>query len=102
MELFLTDEEANRLIKMFKQALKKYNIQLKEIDQGEILLHGIGNIKNGEFRLIYKISPENKVINFIECKYNYCLFRININNNFHKNTDGTRIQGNWINIFSEE
>ena len=34
MELFLTDEEANRLIKMFKQALKKYNIQLKEIDQG--------------------------------------------------------------------
>ena len=102
MELFLTDEEANRLIKMFKQALKKYNIQLKEIDQGEILLHGIGNIKNGEFRLIYKISPENKVINFIECKYNYCLFRININNNFHKNADGTRVQGNRINIFSEE
>lgn len=102
MELFLTDEEANRLIKMFKQALKKYNIQLEEFDKGEILLHCIGNISNEEFRLIYKISPENKVINFIERKYNYCLFRININNNFHKNADGTRIQGNRINIFSEE
>jgi hypothetical protein len=102
MELFLTDEDANRLIKMFKQTLKKYNIQLKEYDQGELLLHGIGGVKNGEFRLIYKFSPENKVINFIECKYNYCLFRININNSFHKNADGTRIQGNRINIFSEE
>ena len=102
MELFLTDEEANRLMKMFKQALQKYNIQLKEYDRGEILLHGIGGVKNGEFRLIYKLSPESKVINFIECKYNYCLFRININNNFHKNADGTRIQGNRINIFSKE
>ena len=72
MELFLTDEEANRLIKMLKQTLKKYNIQLKEIDKGEILLHEFGGVKNGEFRLIYKISPESKVINFIECKYNYC------------------------------
>ncbi|WP_455224615.1 DUF6978 family protein [Granulicatella sp.] len=102
MELILTDEDANRLIKMFKQTLKKYNIQLKENDQGEILLHGIGNKKNGEFRFIYKLSSENKVINFIECKYNYCLFRININNSFHKNSDGTRVQGNRINIFSEE
>ena len=102
MELILTDEDANRLIKMFKQTLKKYNIQLKENDQGEILLHGIGNKKNGEFRFIYKLSPDNKVINFIECKYNYCLFRININNSFHKNSDGTRVQGNRINIFSEE
>lgn len=102
MELILTDEDANRLIQMFKQALKKYNIQLKESDQGEILLHGIGSKKNGEFRLIYKLSPENKVINFIECKYNYCLFRININNSFRKNSDGTRVQGNRINIFSEE
>ena len=102
MELFLTDEEANRLIKMLKQTLKKYNIQLKEIDKGEILLHEFGGVKNGEFRLIYKISPESKVINFIECKYNYCLFRININNNFHKNADGKRIQGNRINIFSEK
>ena len=72
MELILTDEDADRLIQMFKQTLKKYNIQLKENDQGEILLHGIGSKKNGEFRLIYKLSPENKVINFIECKYNYC------------------------------
>lgn len=102
MELFLTDEEANRLIKMLKQTLKKYNIQLKEYDKGEILLHEFGGVKNGEFRLIYKISPESKVINFIECKYNYCLFRININNNFHKNADGKRIQGNRINIFSEK
>ena len=102
MELLLSDEEANRLINMLKQTLKKYNIQLKEYDKGEILLHGFGGVKNGEFRLIYKISPENKVINFIECKYNYCLFRININNNFHKNADGTRIQGNRINIFSKE
>lgn len=102
MELFLTDEEANRLINMLKQTLKKYNIQLEETDKGEILLHEFGGVKNGEFRLIYKISPESKVINFIECKYNYCLFRININNNFHKNADGTRIQGNRINIFSEE
>ena len=102
MELILTDEDASKLIKIFKQTLKKYNIQLKENDQGEILLHGIGNKKNGEFRLIYKLSPENKVINFIECKYNYCLFRININNSFHKNSDGTRVQGNRINIFSEE
>lgn len=102
MELLLSDEEANRLINMLKQTLKKYNIQLKEYDKGEILLHGFGGVKNGEFRLIYKLSPQNKVINFIECKYNYCLFRININNNFHKNADGTRIQGNRINIFSKE
>lgn len=33
--------------------------------------------------------------------YHYTLLRINLNNSFHKNADGTKIFGNRINIFSE-
>lgn len=102
MELELNDKEAQRLIKMLKQAFQKYNIQLKETDHGEIKFVGFGGVKNGEFKLIYKCSPENKVFQFMECKYYYTLFRINLNSNFHKNADGTRVYGNRINIFSEE
>ena len=92
MELELNDKEAQRLIKMLKQALQRYNIQLKETDHGEIKFVGFGGVKNGEFKLIQ----------FMECKYYYTLFRINLNSNFHKNADGTRVYGNRINIFSEE
>ncbi|MBS4762148.1 hypothetical protein KG089_05365 [Carnobacteriaceae bacterium zg-ZUI252] len=102
MELFLTDKEAERLIKMLKKAVEKYNIIIKLGDTGTLTFCGLGGEKNGIFKMHYKFTKNNKVFHFMECQYNYTLFRVNLNNAFHKNADGSKVFGNRINIFSEK
>ena len=87
MELYLTDKEAQDLLSILKVIFEKHNKTIKEEE------HTSGDIKiqstTGEkFILSYKYSLRSKVFNFREVRYNHTLFRININNNFHKNADG--------------
>lgn len=101
MELYLTDKEAQDLLSILKVIFEKHNKIIKEDE------HTSGDIKiqstTGEkFILSYKYSLRSKVFNFREVRYNHTLFRININNNFHKNADGEIVRGNRINIFSEQ
>lgn len=101
MELYLTDKEAQDLLSILKVIFEKHNKTIKEDE------HTSGDIKiqstTGEkFILSYKYSLRSKVFNFREVRYNHTLFRINLNNNFHKNADGEIVRGNRINIFSEQ
>ncbi|MGX7096392.1 DUF6978 family protein [Gemella bergeri] len=101
MELYLTDEEAQSLLKMMKFVFERHNKTIRENEKtnGNILIQ---SSTGEEFVLSYKYSHRNKVFNFRETKYNYTLFRINLNNSFHKNANGEKIHGNRINIFSEQ
>ncbi|MCZ0717868.1 DUF6978 family protein [Aerococcus kribbianus] len=98
-ELFINDAEANRLIKMLKTLFNEHGISIHENCEGEIPIKGSDS---DYFLLNYRITPAKTVLNFRECRYNYSLLRININDSFHKNADGSRIHGPRINIFSEE
>ena len=98
-ELLINDDEAKRLITLIKYVFNKHNKVLGENSQGEVKLIGSGN---ESFILNYRYTQRSKVIHLRESKYNYTLLRINLNNSFHKNSDGNKIFGNRINIFSEE
>lgn len=98
-ELLINDDEAKRLINLIKSVVNKHNKVLGKDSQGEVRLIGSGN---DSFILNYRYTQRSKVIHLREAKYNYTLLRINLNNNFHKNSDGSKVFGNRINIFSEE
>ncbi|ERK57701.1 hypothetical protein HMPREF1983_01026 [Gemella bergeri ATCC 700627] len=85
----------------FKFIFEKHNRTIREDEKthGDILIQSTNGDK---FILSYKYSLRNKVFNFRETKYNYTLFRVNLNNSFHKNANGEKIKGNRINIFSEQ
>lgn len=98
-EILINDEEAQQLIKMLKSVIENVNGTLKYGDTGAINL--ISN-DGYHFQINYYYSARKKNFNFRELKHNYSLIRINLDNNFHKNADGTKIAGNRINIFSEK
>lgn len=101
MELYLTDKEAQDLLSILKVIFEKHNKTIKEDERtsGDIKIQSTTGEK---FILSYKYSLRSKVFNFREVRYNHTLFRINLNNNFHKNADGEIVRGNRINIFSEQ
>ncbi|MCW6680839.1 hypothetical protein NHG33_06510 [Aerococcaceae bacterium NML130460] len=98
-EILINNEEAQRLIKMIKTVIESVNGTIREGDTG--VINFIGS-DNHSFQMKYYYSSRKKTFNFRELKHNYNLIRINLDNNFHKNSDGTKISGNRINIFSEE
>lgn len=101
MELQLTDSEAEKLLNMLKVIIENHKNTIKENEntQGDIL---IGSSSKEKFILSYKYSLRSKVFNLRETNYNHTLVRINLNSNFHKNADGSKVYGNRINIFSEQ
>lgn len=98
-ELLLTNEQAKELIQLFKKIAKAHNATLTNNSKRSIDIVGMNQTR---FILDYIYSDSNKVFNFREYFHNYALFRINLNNKFHKNADGTKIFGNRINHFSAE
>lgn len=100
MELLLTDAEAEHLTRKLKELIKKYNIDLSAQPKGILKIRS--NDGKDDFLLNYFYSSTKKVVNFRHAETNYTLVRINLSSNFHKNADGTKIQGNRINIFSED
>ncbi|HAY0800830.1 TPA: hypothetical protein JZ208_002244 [Staphylococcus aureus] len=99
MHLKLNDEDLNYLVNISKEILEQYNIKLDETCKGDINITSC----NSEyfFTLIYFLKPGKATINFRECRYNYSLLRLNLNDGFHKNSNNEKIRGNRINIFSE-
>lgn len=98
-ELLLTDEQATELLDIMKAFASRHDVTLTNNTNGQIDIVGENN---NRFILNYFYSEHSKVFNFREARYNYTLFRINLNNKFHKNADGTIVWGNRINIFSTE
>ncbi|HCX3221094.1 hypothetical protein ACEY4Y_12460 [Staphylococcus aureus] len=100
MHLKLNDEDLNYLVNLSKEILEQYNIKLDETCKGDINITSC----NSEyfFTLSYFLKPGKATINFIECRYNYSLLRLNLNDGFHKNSNNEKIRGNRINIFSEK
>lgn len=100
MHLKLNDEDLNNLVNLSKEILEQYNIKLDETCKGDINITSC----NSEyfFTLSYFLKPGKATINFRECRYNYSLLRLNLNDGFHKNSNNEKIRGNRINIFSEK
>ncbi|HCZ8175580.1 TPA: hypothetical protein O4B97_002695, partial [Staphylococcus aureus] len=99
MHLKLNDEDLNYLVNISKEILEQYNIKLDETCKGDINITSC----NSEyfFTLSYFLKPGKATINFRECRYNYSLLRLNLNDGFHKNSNNEKIRGDRINIFSE-
>ncbi|MDM6145896.1 hypothetical protein P7868_11325 [Staphylococcus aureus] len=100
MHLKLNDEDLNYLVNLSKEILEQYNIKLDETCKGDINITSC----NSEyfFTSSYFLKPGKATINFRECRYNYSLLRLNLNDGFHKNSNNEKIRGNRINIFSEK
>ncbi len=101
MPLQLSDSEVNLLITFSKSLIETCNINLSPVMNGEIMIEAINN-PDEKFKLDYFVRPDKVTLNFRECNYNYCIIRLNLNDGFHKNSNGTKVRGNRINLFSEE
>ena len=101
-ELLLTDQEAMKLIKVFKTAMEKHFKTLSYGDKGKITMISFEDKR--EFCLNYFYAESKKIFNFLDCTTHHVLFRVTLSDSihFHKNADGTRVRGNRINIFSEQ
>lgn len=99
MELLLNDSEANRLIKILKTAIKKHNVEISYGDHGEIKLKSFEDKR--DFILRYRFSESKTIFHFQDLETNHTLFRVTLSDNFHKNSDNTKIYGNRINVFDE-
>lgn len=98
--LLLTQKEADELIKLFKELVESYSATLVEGSRGTIPIRS--NVTGRRFRLDYYYAKQNVHINFNDIKTNLSLVRLNLNNSFHKNSNGERVRGNRVNLFSEK
>lgn len=100
----LTDEEANYLIRILKMFLKKYNVNLNPGNKETLQLHSENHTY--EFLLDYytpKHRDDKISIHLREKNSNINLVRINIDDtSFHSNSDGEKVVGNRILVFSNE
>lgn len=99
-ELQLTQQEANQLILELKELTKKVNGTIEEGAKGTIPIKSKND--NRKFKIAYFYSLNNIHINFYDVKTGLSLVRINLNQSFHRNADGTKVSGNRVNIFSEQ
>lgn len=100
-ELKLTDQEAQKLIDLIKHLIKNYSNHLNTLtneDRGTIKIKSKDN--KYTFSLDYIFALNNNHLNFRDNRTNYTLVRINLDDKFHKNSDGI-VKGNRIEIFSE-
>ena len=80
--LNLTDADVNKLISLTKEVLKEYDIKLTDRAKGDVKITSINS--DEYFILNYFIRPGSAILNFRETRYNLCLIRLNLNDNFHK------------------
>lgn len=100
MELQLTQVEANRLILELKQLSQKVNDTVTDGYHGKIPVKSL--TEHRKFMIAYFYEEHNVHINFYDLKTGLSLVRLNLNQSFHRNADGTKVSGNRVNIFSEE
>ena len=99
-ELQLSQQEANQLIFEFKQLVRVVNATLYNGSKGNIPIKAKRNSR--KFKIAYFYTKANIHINFYDEKTGLSLVRLNLNDSFHRNADGTKISGNRVNIFSEQ
>jgi hypothetical protein len=105
LELRLTDIQAQQFIKAVKILLKSPHVDTiydKKSGYYESVTKTDHRIFERRFVMDYFFSESKKSFNFRDKETNHTLFRVNLNNGFHKNANNERIQGNRINIFSEQ
>lgn len=101
MELILTNIEAEYLISLVKNIVKKHVTTISYPSKGDILIKSFSEDQR-VFRLTYYITETRTTYQFLDETSKHTLFRVNLNRGFHKNANGERIFGNRINVFSEE
>lgn len=103
-EIRLTDNEAHHLITILKLFLKKYKVNINPGNKETLQLCDENNIY--DFLLDYytpKHRDDKISIHLREKDTNINLIRVNIDSkSFHSNSDGEKINGNRILIFSNE
>lgn len=99
-ELQLTQQEANKLIIEIKVLARKVDGTISNGSKGTIDV--VSKIDNRKFKISYFYRRNNIHINFYDVKTGLSLVRLNLNQSFHRNADGTKIVGNRVNIFSEQ
>jgi hypothetical protein len=98
-ELQLTQSQADEMTKWIKHFLKRYSAVLFENASGKIQLQAA----NGHtFQLCYLFADGNNHLQFMDLRTKLTLARVNLNDSFHKNADGSIIRGNRINVFSAD
>ena len=105
-KLNLTDKEASQLITMFKHLMDKKKIQLHDGDKGILKIESdildINTKNHHKFKMDYMYAIDNIHIQLRDCTTDYTLVRLNLDQSFHKNSDGNYVRGNRIEIFSEK
>lgn len=105
-ELPLSDDEAAYLIKLIKQIIKKYEVDLSIGNTDEIILKSEVDSIIRTYSLHYTVSrnrSDKMSLHLRDKLTNLNLARINIDpNGFHNNSDGTRIRGNRLLLFSSK
>lgn len=100
MELLLSDEEAQYLIGIIKDIVPQQPYVLEKTAKGQISIEA-KEIKH-EFILYYMFALDNIHLNFTDARTHHTLVRINLDQKFHKNSDGHKVRGNRVEIFSAE
>lgn len=98
MDLQLTQSEANQLIVELKELTKTVKGIVEDGDRGIIPVQSVKDER--KFKIAYFYEYSNIHINFYDVKTGLSLVRLNLNDSFHRNADGTKVTGNRVNIFS--
>lgn len=100
MELYLKNDDVDKLIALKKILLSKHNIDLSSPSKGHLPIHS--TVNQDQYCVDYFIRPGKSSLNFRELTYNYSILRLNLNDGFHRNSDNTKVTGNRINVYSFE
>jgi hypothetical protein len=100
MEISLSQSEADTLLASSKVLVRKVTGLLTDGDTGSIPI--MSNSDSRKFILAYFYSLNNMHLQFYDEKTKLTLVRLNLNDSFHKNADGTIVTGNRVNLFSEQ
>lgn len=102
MELELDDIEAKQLIDLSKNVIQRHSntLVISPPTKGEITIKAFAQQR--EFKLFYFYGINKTQLQFMDVLTKHTLIRINLDDNFHKNADGTMVRGHRVNIFSTE
>lgn len=102
MELQLTQKEADELIDIAKKIMSSHsNILRKDpATKGRIEIRSKQTTR--EFLFTYFYGVDKIQMQLMDWGTKHVLVRVNLDENFHKNSDNTYARGNRINIFNEK
>lgn len=99
MDLSLTNEQANNLIKLLKKTITSVTRTLVDGDHGQIKIGEISETTSHQFILYYFYALDNIHLNFTDFETKLTLVRINLDSKFHKNANREYVRGNRVEIY---